>query len=100
MGYILPITQHTYINYHARMLESKKSPYYIGELYKVSFNTVHDDEHNPYNEGQWYEVQDEKQTMHASKRHHPRSSQMSRYNVDQETKALLTGKGKLLNEQV
>lgn len=101
MGYILPITQHTYVNYHQRMIESKKSPYYIGELPIVTFNTIEGDEYDPYTQRQKIEESEEKEE--ESQQHDQsnllRGSRGHRYYVDSETNALLTGKGQQMNLQ-
>lgn len=41
MGYILPVTQHQYINYANRILKDKKHPYHTISLSKVRL-TSHD----------------------------------------------------------
>lgn len=43
MGYILPITHHTYKNYQYRMEKSKESPHHIKGTYKVVFHNVDKD---------------------------------------------------------
>lgn len=44
MGYILPVTQHQYINYANRIIE-EKNPYHINSLSKVRL-TANDFENN------------------------------------------------------
>lgn len=101
MGYILPITQHEYVNYHSRMIESKKSPHHIGEVYKVSFNKIEGDGHNPYTERQNVEeIEEEEGVRERVTTNVNRGSRGHRYYVDQETNALLTGKGQRMNLQV
>lgn len=37
MGYILPITHYSYINYEHRMRKSEKSPHHVDKPFKVVF---------------------------------------------------------------
>lgn len=39
MGYILPITHHSYINYEYRMRKNKKSPHYVEKPFKIKLET-------------------------------------------------------------
>ncbi len=102
MGYILPITQHEYVNYHARMIESKKSPHHVGEVYKVNFNKIEGDRHEPYTKHQNIEEveEEEREVRERGTKNFNRGSRGQRYYVDQETNALLTGKGQRMNLQV
>lgn len=102
MGYILPITQHTYINYHARELEDGKSAHHIDAVYKVMFNKIQSDGHNPYDNNN-YELEEVEKTEEEIKSPHHSVTQHERetsYFIDKETKAGLTGKGKWMNQQV
>jgi hypothetical protein len=46
MGYILPITQHQYIQYANRMLKTKKSPFVLPPVIKVSLEKKLKDNEN------------------------------------------------------
>lgn len=106
MGYILPITQYTYINYQARMLEGEKSPYYIDATYKVTLNKIQGDGHDQSKQNQ-YEV-DESEEIDKMKGDEVLESEhqdapfirRNSYIIDKATKAILTGKGNWMNQQV
>ena len=102
MGYILPITQHTYVNYHARELEDKKSAHHIGAAYKVMFNKIQGDEHNPYDNhyDKFEEVEEMGEENIKSNHQVTRHDRKSSYIIDKDTKASLTGKGSWMNQQV
>src|SRR5690625_6692651 len=69
MGYILPITQYTYVNYQARMMDSKKSPHYIGKPYKVVFNKIQQNHPDTYAQNRHYHMdKDERTTDRKSTR--------------------------------
>jgi|SRR5690625_3557966 len=102
MGYILPITQYTYVNYHARELKDKKSVHHIGETYKVMFHTIQGDEHNHY-DNNYNELEDREETEEEIMSHNhqvTRHERKSSYFIDKDTKASLTGKGSWMNQQV
>lgn len=40
MGYVLPVTPYTYINYHQRTINQATSLYYIGQKPRVTFQEV------------------------------------------------------------
>lgn len=98
MGYILPITQHTYQNYHYRMLESKSSPHNIGKLYKAVFQTVQREKEEFHN----HSVQEEQLETFTKEKVTPFSQRQLRdhYYVEQQEKAEMTGKGGVMNRQV
>lgn len=102
MGYILPITQYTYMNYHAREIKDKKSVHHIGATYKVMFHKIHDNERPPYNNlFNIAEKAEEKEgettkSVHQMTRHERKDN----YIIDKATKARLTGKGSWMNQQV
>lgn len=48
MGYILPITHYSYINYEHRMRKNEKSPHFVDKPSKVVFNSGNSDIENAY----------------------------------------------------
>lgn len=93
MGYILPITHHTYNNYQYRMTEDKLSPHHINGTYKVVFHKISEEykEHNDKNntiKGKWRERKTEK------------TNKIPAYHIGTTEKAELTGKGGQINVQV
>lgn len=82
MGYILPITQYSYINYSYRMQKSDDSPHYVDKPFKVIFGEASED---MYQARQQY----------VSSNHFERS-----IHVEREEKSELTGKGKYVNVKV
>lgn len=79
MGYILPVTHYSYINYGHRMRKSKESPHHIEKPFKVVFDIT-----NAH-----VNVMDDrkKETNHFDET----------VRVKQYVKAQLTGKGRKVN---
>lgn len=103
MGYILPITQHTYINYHARLLEDEKSPYHISATYKVMFNKIQGDAHDQYkhNQPKVEHTSDIEEDEVINPKHQvTQSTRSDSYLIDKTIKANLTGKGNWVNQQI
>lgn len=105
MGYILPITQYTYVNYHARMLESRKSPYYIDSTYKVMFNKIQNNRQSLYEKTE-NEIENNQDTNQLDKSE-TKSLQQVTLNVPRNSHVMntteetaLTGKGKWINQKV
>lgn len=86
MGYILPITHHTYHNYQYRMKE-QGSPHQIEGIYKVVFHKI--------NEG--YHAQN-KQMYKGSRQ--KGTEKLDHVQMDALQKAKMTGKGGKFNETV
>ena len=100
MGYILPITQYTYVNYQARMMDSKKSPHYIGKPYKVVFNKIQQNHPDTYAQNRHYHMDKDERTTPSSKGDVSFEERVKNYNKNQETDFLLKEKGRHLNIQV
>lgn len=82
MGYILPITHYSYINYEHRMRKSDKSPHYIDKPSKVVFGVGSESVAKDFNHGK-------------TDNHFERTVQ-----VKSDVKVQLTGKGKHVNAEV
>lgn len=102
MGYILPITQYTYMNYHAREIKDKKSVHHIGATYKVIFHKIQDSERPPYNNHYNIvkEIEEKEEETTKSIHQMTRHERKDNYIIDKATKASLTGKGSWMNQQV
>lgn len=92
MGYILPITHHTYKNYQYRMIENEKGPHHIGSTFKVVFRKMNDDvgvneKHHLY-------------VKQLTNNDPPMIKKKPSYQIDALQKAELTGKGGKVNVQV
>lgn len=86
MGYILPVAHYTYQNYHRRLIDKKKDPYYVEAPYRVGFYKIKDDRFNHHQSFQ--DILEEKER------------QLAALHVDAKEKATLTGKGKTINERI
>lgn len=92
MGYILPITPHTYHAYQKRMEEEKASPHHIDQVYRIAFPKLnaefdhlkHPDA--PYND-----------QLHEEGNRATLQSEF--YQLENQQKATLTGKGGSVNAQ-
>lgn len=82
LGYILPITQYSYINYSYRMQENDDRPHYVDKSFKVIFDQKSNDMQN--------ETREQMLSNHFERN----------INVDLEEKVELTGKGKYVNVKV
>ncbi len=90
MGYILPVNHYTYQNYQNRMMEPKKSPYYVGAPFKVEFYKIKDMYHS--NERPFYNpverVKKEKEIPFEA------------YQIEAIEKAKLIGKGTIFSDRI
>ncbi|MYL59403.1 hypothetical protein GLW20_17985 [Virgibacillus halodenitrificans] len=80
MGYILPVTNYQYSDYHARMTERKRKPFYIEKPFKVVL---------------------EKEHQEISKEHErltPGYYQPVSYSSQQNAPSIVIGKGMYFNE--
>lgn len=97
LGYILPITQHTYQNYQYRMLDDNRNPHHVGKLYKVGFKQI-TREKNDY---QLYSLSEEPGNgMQPRLEEHPIKTLRKHYYIHQLEKAELTGKGGVMNKLI
>ena len=100
MGYILPITNDSYVNYHYRMLASRSSPHYIGRPNKISYPIIQQNQNDFYKQYQSFQI--EQHSLANKKEMEERSivNQNRDDTIDQQTVALLTGKGMRMNVRV
>ncbi|AIF45225.1 hypothetical protein [Virgibacillus sp. SK37] len=80
MGYILPVNNYQYSDYHARMTERKRKPFYIEKPFKVVLEKEHQEiskEHERLTPGYY------QHTPYSSQQHSPPN---------------VTGKGMFFNE--
>lgn len=87
MGYILPVQNFQYFDYHQRITEEKKNQYFINKPFKAVL------------EDQYQEVKDHPVSNHTmlTKEH---TEILSRNPKALRTKADLTGKGHLFNQYI
>lgn len=100
MGYILPITNHSYVNYHYRMLASRSSPHYIGEPNKITYPIIQQGHNDFYKQFQPHQIEQYQDESGETNRDSSSVNKKRHHIIDQEVKALLTGKGIMLNERV
>ena|SRR5690625_4670628 len=100
MGYILPITNHSYVNYHYRMLASRSSPHYIGEPNKVTYPIIQQDYNDFYKQFQLHQIDQYQDESEETNRDSSPVNKKTDHIIDQQAEALLTGKGIMLNERV
>ncbi len=92
MGYILPVTHHTYHAYQKRMEEEKASPHHIRQAYRVTFPKLDASlDHLTNNDHPYYDQQQE-----TNKR---AVMQKEFYQVEHRQKAAITGKGGIVNAE-
>ncbi|WP_182200014.1 hypothetical protein [Paraliobacillus salinarum] len=94
MGYILPVTNYQYSNYHARVTQPKRDPYPIEQLYPIQL----DMDYQKNIEDQATDIS-ELSTKH--KRHNAKSALASAHTaVTEQTYTDLTGTGKFVNQVI
>lgn len=98
MGYILPITNHSYVTYHYRMLASRSSPHYIGKPNKVMFPIIQQNQNEFYKQYQPFQIERLANKKEIEKQ--SRGNQNRKDTIDQQTVALLTGKGLRMNMRI
>jgi len=92
MGYILPVTHHTYKNYHNRMRKQKKSPHQIGKTYKVVFHKI--ERSYDFHQGEALYKRSNKGKKVSDKK------QPLQFQIGEHEQVKLTGKGKRFNKTV
>lgn len=92
MGYILPITHHTYKNYQYRMGDKKDSPHFIRPTYRVVFHKI-SEEHECKEKPNNSEEKSIKKSMQ-------KQGDFPAYKINATQNAKLTGKGGQFNETV
>jgi len=87
MGYILPVKNFQYYDYHSRIIDEKKNPYYIDKPFKAVL------------EAQYEDIKNHPVPRHVmlNKEH---AQILAQKRKSFKTYADLTGKGKLFNELV
>jgi hypothetical protein len=85
MGYMLPIQQYEYEQYHRRKLNYGPSPFYINSLHPVSFH-------------QYIKDYNTKIKGFTENRNRPNVKQANKYKINPKVLAEITGKGQYFNE--
>jgi hypothetical protein len=94
MGYILPITQHQYIQYANRMLKTKKSPFVLPPIIKVSMEKKlnYNENHEP--------IEFESIEENSARLSYRARKTLTTASLNYQLISEITGKGRHINETI